>query len=112
MKKGRELCGEGNKRPTDLQVSEGWNMGDRQKLCQGSGMNVDCSLYSDTAELVQAVKIVASGQSLSWRVYYSSLSHKQEHQEKVVRERVSQTLSFATDTEDDLQTYIGGMRRS
>lgn len=38
-------------------------MGDRPKLCQGSTMNVACSLYSNTAELVQAVKIVASVQS-------------------------------------------------
>lgn len=38
-------------------------MGDRPRLRQGSAMNVVCSLNSDTAELVQAVKILASGQS-------------------------------------------------
>jgi len=32
MKKGRELCGEGNKRPPGFHISEWWSMGDRPKL--------------------------------------------------------------------------------
>lgn len=52
-------------------------------------MNVACSLYSNTAELVQAIKYL-------FLANLSFLSNRLQHQEKVVRGRVSQILLFAT----------------
>lgn len=66
------------------------------------------SLYFNTVELVQAVKILASGQCLFPEACTTFLWVRQEHH-KFVKEKVLQILSFAADTEDDLQaSYIRG----
>lgn len=73
-KKGRELYGDGKKRATGFWILEGWNMGYRPKLCQGSVINVFQSLFQYSRISTGCENSCFWPVSLSWRVCYFSLS--------------------------------------